>query len=89
MLVRAVLDHVPPIFGQGSFAQVAANYAGGKSFKDVMNALEQTSRKIADSYLHGQIRNREALPTYIQVDFRAGLDVLLQEIVRLLKDARR
>lgn len=28
MLARAVLDHVPPVFGVTTFAQVASNYAG-------------------------------------------------------------
>jgi hypothetical protein len=86
MLVRAILDHVPPIFGCKSFSEVANNCPGSKSFKGAMNQLENTSRKIADSVLHTQIRKKEALPTETQVDFRNGLDMLLQEIVRLLKE---
>jgi len=28
MLVRAILDHIPPIFGYDSFAEIASNYGG-------------------------------------------------------------
>jgi hypothetical protein len=85
MLVRAVLDHVPPIFGCKSFGEVANNYAGIKSFKHSMNNLENSCRKIADAHLHVQIRNKEALPNSTQVNFSNDLDVLLSEIVRLMK----
>lgn len=85
MLVRAVLDHVPPIFGCKSFAEVANNYSGSRSFKDAVGHLEGTSRKIADSFLHTHVRKSETLPTRTQVDFRNGLDVLLQEVARILK----
>ena len=86
MLVRAILDHVPPIFGCKNFAEISNNYAGGsKSFKQSMQHLEMSSRKIADSHLHTQIRKSEILPNRTQVNFSNDLDVLLAEIVRLLK----
>jgi len=85
MLVRSILDHVPPIFGCNSFAEVANNCKGTRSFKSQMQHLEVSSRKIADSYLHTQIRNKESLPNSTQVDFSNDLDVLLGEIHRLLK----
>lgn len=84
MLVRAIIDHVPPIFGKANFADVSGAY-GTRSFKDSMNNLDKSSRKIADSYLHTPIRIRENLPTAVQVNFRHDLDVLLQEIVRIVK----
>jgi hypothetical protein len=82
-LVRSVIDHIPPLFGKTNFAEVCGSH-GTRSFKDSMNKLE-SCRKIADSYLHTQIRNRESLLTRTQIDFRADLDVLLQEIVRVKK----
>ena len=85
MLTRAILDHVPPIFGVSKFSEVANNYKGSKSFKDSMSYLENSSRKIADSFLHTQIRNSETLPTRNQLKFSADLDVLFAEIVRVLK----
>jgi hypothetical protein len=84
MLTRALLDHVPPIFGTKNFAEVANNYAGGsKSFKGTMQHLDTGLRNIADGHLHGQIRKQETLPEAQQVDFRGGLDALLAEIVRI------
>ncbi|MDR0683459.1 MAG: hypothetical protein LBG15_16710 [Dysgonamonadaceae bacterium] len=83
MLIRTIIDHVPPIFGKKNFADVCGSY-GTRSFQESMKHLN-SGRKIADSYLHTSIRNQEALPTKIQVDFRQDLDVLLQEIVRLNK----
>lgn len=84
MLTRAVLDHVPPLFGFTSFAQVASNY-GGRSFKEAMQYLENSCRKIGDGFLHVQIRDRETLPAAQQVHFAAPLDLLLGEIVRKYK----
>lgn len=47
--------------------------------------LDKSLRKIADSFLHTQIRKKETIPNATQVDFRRDLDVLLGEIVRILK----
>jgi len=85
MLTRALLDHVPPIFGLTKFSEVASNYAGSKSFKESMGILGGSMRKIADAHLHTQIRRSEVLPTRRQVDVGHDLDVLLAEIVRVLK----
>ncbi|KKS73578.1 MAG: hypothetical protein UV46_C0069G0004 [Candidatus Gottesmanbacteria bacterium GW2011_GWC2_42_8] len=83
LLIRAILDHVPPIFGVNTFSELANNYTGAKSFKESMLNLENSSRKIADAYLHVKIRNKETLPNNKQVDFPNDLDVLLAEIVRI------
>jgi hypothetical protein len=82
MLTRAILDHVPPVFGVSTFAEVANNH-GGRSFKEAMSHLENGSRKIADLHLHAKIRDRESLPNMTQVDFSAPLDLLLSEIERI------
>ncbi len=84
MLTRAVLDHIPPIFGAKTFTEVVNNYAGTRSFKDSMRHLDASARKIADAHLHVQIRSRETLPTRTQVDFSHDVDVLLAEIIRIL-----
>ncbi len=82
LLTRAILDHIPPVFGLNTFTEVVNNY-GTKSFKDSMSHLENSSRKIADSYLHTKIRKKESLPNKIQVNFSNDIDVLLAEIVRI------
>jgi hypothetical protein len=84
MLVRAIIDYVPQIFGKENFAAVCGGY-GTKSFQESMKHLNESGRKIADSYLHTPIRKKETLPSKIQVDFRQDMDVLLQEIVRINK----
>jgi len=86
MLVRAILDHVPPIFECESFPQVVSSYSEGtKSFKQSMEHLQNSSRKIADAHLHSHIRKKEVLANKTQVNFASDLDVLLAEIVRALK----
>lgn len=85
LLVRRILDHIPPIFGCKSFKEVTNNCPGTKSFRASAAQLEESSRKIGDSFLHTQIRKSESLPNAVQVDFRQSLDVVLSEIVRILR----
>ena len=85
MLVRAITDHVPPVFGCKIFAELANNYAGAKSFRGSMQHLHGSMKNIADAHLHVQIRRSETLPNEAQVDFRADLDALLSEFVRLIQ----
>src|SRR4051794_9641998 len=68
MITRAIVDHVPPAFGFKKFAEVVANYGGGKSFSDAMRHLDEASRKIADAALHTPMRSAEVLPTAQQVN---------------------
>lgn len=82
-MVRSLLDHVPPIFGQSSFKQAASNHRGGKSIKKSFEYLEHSSRNIADNLLHQQIRKAESLPNINQVNFSPDIDVLLSEIIRV------
>jgi hypothetical protein len=90
-MVRTILNHVPPIFKMSNFEEVANNYSWGKgklkgkSKRKVMSDLEDTARNIADIHLHQPIRETESLPSMTQVNFKNQLDVLLEEIVRILK----
>jgi len=86
MLIRAIADHVPPIFEQSNFSGIANNYAGGGlSFRHSMKHLDTSCRNFADGSLHSQIRRTESIPTRHQVEFRADVDALLGEVVRVLK----
>lgn len=86
-LLRTTLDHIPPIFEKESFEQVASEYSWGRSHKSLMVKLSESAKKIAHSLLHKQIRKSkvEVLPKKQRVDFRAELDILLAEIVTILK----
>ncbi|ABA20388.1 hypothetical protein Ava_0764 [Trichormus variabilis ATCC 29413] len=88
MLVRAILDHIPPIFSKRTFKEVASEY-GGKSFKDTMQHLENGARKIADSHLHIPISKKQALPTSVQVNFSQYIDVLLGEVICILQSVKQ
>ena len=85
VLVRTILNHVAPIFDFKSFTEVSNNYKCERSLKDTFQHLENSSRKIADGYLHIPIRDKEVLPTLTQVNFSQDTDSLLGEIVRILK----
>lgn len=87
MLTRSVIDHVPPIFGCRNFSEVTNNYPGSRSFKEAMQQLDTASRKIADHYLHTQVRRAESLPNATQIDFSNALDFLLAEVGRVLKSS--
>lgn len=89
LLTRALIDHIPPIFSCKNFGEVANNYKSDKnsqSFKKAMIHLDNSLRNIGDSLIHSQIRKSEVSPNEIQSDFRNDLDVLLSEIVRILKN---
>ncbi len=82
-ITRAILDHIPPIFGLKTFKEVASNYSGGRSFREVASHLENVSRKVSDALLHMPMRDSETLPTLTQVDVRQQLDTILGEVIRI------
>lgn len=85
-LLRAILDHIPPIFNFDSFAKVANNYAGGgKSFRNAMQHLEKSLREMANLFLHAHIQGTEVIPTKAQAEFRADMAFLLSEVIRILR----
>jgi hypothetical protein len=84
MLIRAIIDHIPPVFSLKTFQEIANNTSINKSFRDAMQYLEQFSRKVADHYLHVPIRKSEFLPNPTQVNCSAQLDLLLSEIIRIV-----
>jgi soluble cytochrome b562 len=86
MICRAIIDHVPPVFGFPTFVQVMANYAGTKSFKDTVEHLEKQLRKIADSQLHTPMRKSETLVAPQTVAFQGGMDMLVGEVIRVLQE---
>lgn len=82
-LTRAVMDHVPPVFGSASFAQFAAS--SPKSIKQAMENLQESLRKIADAHLHSPMQAREVIPERQQVvGFQGAVDVLVGEVIRKL-----
>ena len=86
-LLRTILDHVPPIFKKSNFEQVASDYSWGKSHKSLIMKLCESAKKIAHNLLHKQIKESKAevLPGKQRVDFKPELDILLAEIVTIIK----
>lgn len=79
LLLRALLNHVPPIFGQTSFSQVVAQ--SSRSVKELLRPLEEIARDVADHHTHSLIRHKECLPTRSQIEpFKPNIEVLLQEV---------
>lgn len=90
LLTRSVLDHIPPVFGFKTFAEVSSNYGGGgKSFKESAQRLEQQARKVADRLLHQSIRRNEVAPEMKEVVYSQELETVLVEFCRLLKPRRK
>ena len=84
LLIRALLNHIPPIFGQKTFAQVVAQ--SSKSRKELFKPLEEVARGVADLHTHDTIRHKESLPTRKQLEvFQPSIEILLQEIVAELQ----
>ncbi len=79
LLIRAIMNHVPPIFGQTKFSQVVAN--AGRSLKNVLERLSE-ARSIADLHTHATIRRNEPLPTKNQVEpNKTSFEHLIQEVI--------
>lgn len=80
LLIRTIMNHIPPVFGHSKFEHVVAN--ASRSQKDVFANLQSGLRKLADMYAHTPIRQHEECPTRNQIDpYRAPLEVLLHEAV--------
>jgi hypothetical protein len=87
LLLRAIINHVPPVFGATTFSDVVAQ--SGRSVKAILARLNEDARPIADLHTHVVMRATEHLPTKNQIEpYKASFEVLIQEVlVRLTPDA--
>lgn len=84
LLMRTVLNHVPPVFGHETFGQVVANAV--KSLKESFEHLENGLRKIADFHTHRKIVAVESYLSPAQVEpFKPQFELLLQQVESRLK----
>ena len=80
LLMRAVLNYIPPLFGQETFPQVLANV--DRSLKGSFDHLENGLCKIADFHTHRRIGSVELYPSSAQVEpFKPPFELLLQQVV--------
>lgn len=80
LLMRSLLNYVPPIFGHTSFSQVTAQ--SGRSLKGSFEHLENGLRKIADFQTHRTGGPFTPYPSVAQVEpFKPQFELLMQEIL--------
>ncbi|MGW6648281.1 hypothetical protein ACWGA4_00350 [Streptomyces rubiginosohelvolus] len=80
MLLRAILDHVPPAFGQKTFDSVVANVSWSRTDKAHVRKLRDT-RASADDVLHRQIRQSPSHFNMNDMPPRAAINALLQALI--------
>jgi len=85
LLLRAIMNHVPPIFGADTFAQMVA--CSGRSVKKILQRLDENARPIADLHAHMTIRKTEHLPTRNQIEpYKSSLEILLNEAISKIEE---
>ncbi|WP_157857329.1 hypothetical protein [Streptomyces yerevanensis] len=77
-LLRAVIDHLPPILGHRSFDQVASNYPWSQTDKKYVKKLLEFKNQGHD-VLHRPIRTSEDVITMNDLPLPANLNALLRE----------
>lgn len=84
LLIRAIINHVPPLFGQRKFSQVVAN--SGRSVRSILSQLEEGARDIGDLHSHEIIDGYSTPPTKNQIEpYKPPFEVLYREIERRLQ----
>ncbi|MGW0779147.1 hypothetical protein ACWD01_37500 [Streptomyces sp. NPDC002835] len=83
MLLRAILDHIPPVFGQEKFQQVVAHGPWGRTEKVYMKQLTEF-RASADDALHRQIGTRTSRFSISDLPTRASVNALLEGVLEHL-----
>jgi hypothetical protein len=83
-LLRALLDHVPPLFGQTGFAGVVNNHRWGRTDTGYLKQLN-SFRNQADEVLHRQISASPNILTIDDLPPRAALNLLLLACAAQLK----
>ncbi|MER6477686.1 hypothetical protein [Streptomyces filamentosus] len=87
-LIRAVLDHIPPVFGHRDFKQVAAQHTFTVQRTDKAHAQKLAGFKdIADDALHRPISTNIPLITMNDIPEPARLRAVLHELVTLMGKA--
>ncbi len=78
ILLRAVLDHIPPLLGKFSFEEVAKNYSWGESKKKYMLKLLEY-KNVGDDVLHSQISEKTDFVTLHDLPSAIFINTLLDE----------
>lgn len=82
LLIRTILNHIPPAFkGKESFEQVLAELNGKKhqTRKEIFSRLQDLQRKLADLTAHEKLRENEPSMDAQDVQFIPEINFLLKE----------
>ncbi len=83
LLIRTVMNHIPPALGCKSFEAVANNYKCDRSVKSALDNLQKSAKNLFDIIAHEQIYKKEPRSiSGVEVDCRQSLKLLLDEILR-------
>jgi hypothetical protein len=80
MIIRALLDHIPPLLGHRSFEEVVNNYAWSQTDKEYMKKLLDFKNEGHDA-LHRQISNNPDLLEMDSIPTSNRINRLLQECI--------
>lgn len=83
-LVRAIMDHIPPVFDKDFYSEVANNYSWSKTDKDHAKSL-LPYRPAGDDVMHRQISKEKDLLAMGDLPPRTGLNAVLRGVLVLLK----
>lgn len=84
-LVRAIIDHIPPAFGQKGFAGVVSSHSWGSATDKAHAKRLSEYRSVGDDVMHRQIRNDPSLITMDDVPPRTQLNAVLRELLMVLR----
>ncbi len=81
MILRAILDHIPPLLAKNDFYEAANNYSWGSEKSSRQKAVKEllTFRNTPDDVLHGQITNKSDIIDFSYLPNKFSVNTLLQE----------
>lgn len=84
-MIRAVMDHIPPVFGQSDFKQVASQHTFTMKQTDKAHAqFLVNSKSIGDDVMHRRIGPSVPVITMDDIPTPIRLNAILREMVTLL-----
>jgi hypothetical protein len=84
LLMRTILNHVPPIFGESTFEAVVGQ--ANRSVKKSHANLQESLRNVADLHAHQIAKKAHSYPSSLQVEsYRADFEILLQQVAEKLE----
>lgn len=81
MILRAILDHIPPLLGKDTFDDVANQYNWGSEKSSLRKAVREllNFRNIPDDVLHGRISNKSDIIDMSYLPNKFSINTLLKE----------